>query len=117
MIPLLVRRYGRVGARLIHTAIRYNALDLHHCIELLACLLELLLGCGVVGVWTHCTHSVSSSFLSNDVAEAAGYSGLVLNFDVDWVVLVNLAAIWYWALGAGASLHAGLAGKSAHLAC
>ena len=110
VVPFLVCGYRRVGARLIHTTIRHNALDLHHWIKLLAGLLELLFVCRVVGIWAHSTHSVSSCFLSNDAAEATSDAGLVLYLDVDWIVLVDLAAIWHRTLRARTSLHAALAG-------
>ena len=116
VVPFLVRGYGRIGARLIHTAIRHNSLNLHHWIELLAGLLKLLFGCRVVRIWAHSTHGISSSLLSNNVAEAASDAGLVLYLDVDWIILVDLVAIWHWTLRAWSSLHAALAGHSAHLA-
>ena len=108
MVPFLVCRYGRVGARLIHATIRDNALNLHHWIELLAGLLELLFVGRVVRVWAHSTHSISSSFLGDNVAEAARDAGLVLDFDVDRISLVDLVAIWHRALRARASLHAAI---------
>jgi len=113
---LLIGRYRWIWAWFVHTAIRNNALHFHHCVEFLACLLELLLVPRVVRIWTYCTHCVRARFLAHHIVQTAHYSGLVFDFYVDWIVRVDRTTVWHWTLGTGTSLHASLAWYSAHLA-
>ena len=59
-------------------------MHLHHLIELLARLLELLFV--IVGIGAHGGHGVRTGFGADGVAE---YSILVLDFNVDGVVLAT----------------------------
>lgn len=108
MTLLFVNWNGRVGSRLVGTSnlllVGNDSLHFHHGIELLACLLELLLGSGVVRVGTHSTHCVGARFWAHHRPKTSYHTSLVLNFDMYWVVRVRLPAIGHGSLGASTTL-------------
>ena len=102
---LLVYWDGRVRSRLVNCLVWYDALHLHHRVEFLSCLLELLLCGRVVGIWTHRTHCVRSRLRSHHGAQPSNHSRLVLNLDMDRIVRVRLPSIGHRSLRAGSTLH------------
>ena len=105
MTLLLVNRNRRIGTRFVYGCVlSSDGLYLHHGIKFLTSLLELFLISRVVWIWTNCAHGICASFWANNLTQAANYTGLILDFDVDWIVRINRTAIWHWSLRACTTL-------------
>ena len=108
MTLLLVNRNRRIGTRFVYACVlSSDGLYLHHGIKFLTSLLELFLISRVVWIWTNCAHGICASFWwANDLTQAANYTGLILDLDMDWIVRINRTAIWHWSLRACTTLSA-----------
>lgn len=114
VIHLLFLRcgYGRIWSWFVNIWPRYNTLHLHHWVELLTCLLELLLWWIVMRIWTHCWHRICSCLMSYHVSN---YTCLVFNLYMNRIISIYRPSIRHWSLWSCSTLYIWIA-SSTHLA-